>query len=389
MANERQKRAAGEIGAATGMVGGAFLGYKGVKGAGRVRRGAQGSRAAYKMSRSLLRSGRASSTAMAVRSAPAGMRGPKTGATLPAIGAGYLGGLSGSIGGAAGGEALVNRKKTPVSKAGRLMSDAEVKRRKKLQGHISQATGAIGLAALGGTLAASRPGRTALRKIPKLESKIKAPAPKDPNRDRIKGATTPLLATGAGLGGLGSFNFASYTNAESRKRNMVQPVKKDMGMDMGYFGEEGHPLTHEAIEAEISKAWEPLARNYDPEAKRHGRAKKYEAGLAGAAVGTGAGAGVAGGAALKPLRENKKISTRAKNLPSVKAGVEARKLTAVKRGKVGAGLAGASAVTGIGSALVHRQRKGSWQSYGKRDTMSAFGVDHSDNPNGQHRETEN
>ena len=41
-----------------------------------------------------------------------------------------------------------------------MMSDAEIKRRKRVQGHVSQATGALGLAALGGTLAASRGGRT-------------------------------------------------------------------------------------------------------------------------------------------------------------------------------------------------------------------------------------
>jgi anthranilate phosphoribosyltransferase len=46
-------------------------------------------------------------------------------------------------------------------------------------------------------------------------------------------------------------------------------------------------------------------------------------------------------------------------------------------------------VSGAGAALAHHGRKNSWQTYGKRDATSAFGVDHSDNPNGQHRETEN
>lgn len=259
--------------------------------------------------------------------------------------------------------------------ASRIMSDAEIKRRKKLQGHISQATGTIGLAALGGTLAASRPGRNALRKIPKLESKIKAPPPKDPNRDRIKGAVAPLLATGAGLGGIGSYNFAAYTNSESRKR-ALQPVKKNW--DDGFFGEEGRARTHEEIEEEISKAWEPTARKYDPEAKRHRRAKNYQTGLTAASAGTATGAGLAGTTALVHEAKNRKAS---KVLSSgLKVIPEAGRAKAVKSGKVAAGLAGASAATGGAAAFVHRQRKGSWQSYEKRDTdmKSAFGVDHGD-----------
>src|SRR5678815_4370214 len=133
----------------------------------------------------------------------------------------------------------------------RLMSDAEIKRRKRVQGHVSQATGALGLAALGGTLAASRGGRNTLRKIPALQSKIKKPPPLDPKRDKIKGAVTPVLATSAGLGGIGSFNFAAYTNAESRKRQQKKPVVKSMGIQMGHYGEEGRPLRKE----EIEKAW--------------------------------------------------------------------------------------------------------------------------------------
>src|SRR6478609_4041632 len=103
-----------------------------------------------------------------------------------------------------------------------LMSDAEIRRRKKLQATSSKVGGTIGLTALGGTLVASRGGRNTLRKIPKLKGHLAAPPPKDPNRDKIKGAITPLLATGAGIGGVSAFNFAAYTNAESRKRKQVK-----------------------------------------------------------------------------------------------------------------------------------------------------------------------
>ena len=392
MANDKQKKRAIEAGSAIGTVGGAVLGYKGVKAAGRVRRGASWGRSAYRMSRRQLGTGRVSSAAMATRVSGSGVRGPKKGASIPAIGAGYLGAVTGSYAGGEAGNRVSDhwkyKKKSSVSKA-RIMSDAEIKRRKKLQSHISQAGGAIGLAALGGTLAASRPGRQALRKIPKLEGKIRPPAPKDPNRDRIKGATTPLLATGAGLGGVGSFNFASYTNSESRKRNMAQPVKKSFDE---LAGDEGHALTHEQIEeAAITKAWEPTARKYDPEAKRHKRSKNYQTGLAATSAGTATGAALAGTTAL--VHESKNRKAGAKIAEGFKGGVkvipEAGRLKAVKSGKVAAGLGAASLATGAGAGFVHRQRKGSWQSYQKRDATSAFGVDHSDNPNGQHRETEN
>jgi hypothetical protein len=233
---------------------------------------------------------------------------------------------------------------------GRIMSDAEIKRRKRTQGHISQATGALGLAALGGTVAASRGGRNTLRKIPALKSKIKPPPPKDPDiEDRIKNAVTPVLATSAGLGGAGAFNFASYTNAESRKK---KPVVKSMGIEMGYYGEEGR-------QGVVEKAWTPNASTFDSERGRQKRAKGYEAGLGAAAAGAGAGAGVAGTKAAKAERKYRGAKPRARNLPNIKAG----HLKAVKGGKVAAGLAGASAVTGGAAALVHRGRKKTWQPY--------------------------
>lgn len=129
----------------------------------------------------------------------------------------------------------------------RIMSDAEIRRRKKAQAVLSETTGGLGLAALGGTLAASTRGRNTLRKIPKLKEKVAAPKPKDPNRDKIKDATTPILATAAGLGGIGSFNFGMYTNAESRKRGprQPQPVKKS-SVPEPMFSEIGKAVDYEA-----------------------------------------------------------------------------------------------------------------------------------------------
>ena len=264
--------------------------------------------------------------------------------------------------------------KKPVSKA-RLMSDAEIKHRKKVQGHVSQATGALGLAALGGTLAASRGGRTALRKIPKLEHKIKAPGPKDPDRDKIKGAINPILATSAGLGGLGSFNFASYTGAESRKRNM-QPVKKDYGMDPGYFGEVGRQITDSEIEEEIAKAWEPVASKFDSERSRHKRATAYQAGAIGTSGALAGGAAAFGGQSLSRHARANEMAGKPKR-PQSSSKVRALKAGSKVAGKRAGGLALASAAAAGGAvALKHRKKSESWQSYGKRDSTSAFGVDH-------------
>jgi hypothetical protein len=267
---------------------------------------------------------------------------------------------------------------------GRLMSDAEIRRRKKLQGHISQTTGALGLAALGGTLLASKTGGRATKAAFQAVGRER-PGVLKPKK--LRKATAPLLATSAGIGGAGAFNFASYTGAESRKRKMT-PVTKGLAMDMGYYGEEGHPVELPEIKVPIEKAWEPVARNYDPEAKRHKRAKVYEPALAGAGAGATGAAGYAAAKGVKlELKNRSKGQVKAASLPKVKVAQAARHASAIKHGKVAAGLAAAGAAGLGGSALVHRGRKGSWQSYSKRG-VSAFGVAYL-NPSGQHRETEN
>jgi hypothetical protein len=105
----------------------------------------------------------------------------------------------------------------------RIMSDAEIRRRKKAQGTISHATGTLGLTALGGTLLATKTGSKGTKAAFKLVGRKRPKALKPKN---IKRGIAPILATGAGIGGAGSFNFAAYTNAESRKRKMATPVKK-------------------------------------------------------------------------------------------------------------------------------------------------------------------
>jgi hypothetical protein len=266
------------------------------------------------------------------------------------------------------------------------MSDAEIKRRKKVQGHVSQVTGGLGLAALGGTLAASRGGRNALRKLPQLKGKIKAPPPKDPNRDKIKGAVTPVLATSAGLGGIGSFNFAAYTNAESRKKNTMlkkQPVKKDFSpspFEDGMIGEEG-----------FAKAWSATATDYDPEVKRRKRLDRAETGTVAAA---GVGGAATAGYGMSTASEAKKIrrvdavevstahdknGTKVKRAAPVGQKFRAVDLADIKRiKKPGAKTAGALALTGgavAANRAIRRKKNESWGTYSKSAT-SAFGVLH-------------
>lgn len=253
----------------------------------------------------------------------------------------------------------------------RLMSDAEIRRRKKVQGRVSEVTGGLGLVALGGTLAASRGGRNMLRKVPKLESKIKAPPARDPHRDRIKGAVTPVLATSAGLGGASSFNFAAYTRAESRKKKAMTPapIKKQFEpMEMGYFGEEGRPVKLPKIEVPIEKAWEPVASNYDSERSRHRRSKVYESGALVTAGGAGAYTAHQGRKAVKTIRATK---------PAADTTLDALRPAFRRGGKTIAGAAAVGAAVGANTAIKHK-RKSSWESYGKRDSVSAFGVDHTE-----------
>lgn len=131
-----------------------------------------------------------------------------------------------------------------------IQSDASIRRRKKIQGNISIAGGTLGLTALGAkggsvALAGGRAGRLL---------KVKA---NHQMSQKLKDASTGLTTLGAGIGGLGAYNFASYTKAEARKRPR-QAVKKNSGglMDFGLSGvEQGSAERYE----EVSKAgaWAP------------------------------------------------------------------------------------------------------------------------------------
>ena len=273
----------------------------------------------------------------------------------------------------------------------RIMSEAEQRRRQKLQSQIGRTTSTMGLSALGVTGAAALAGRKGaagektlgmIRKIPGLKSAT----PEKMERTAIKSG----IVSG-GIGGLGGFNQASIYSAESRRRKQAvpvkQPVKKDFGMEMGYYGEEGTPLTPAEIEVEIEKAWSPSASNFDSEASRHKRAKVYEGGALVGAGAAGTFSGIQGAKAvthargLKPeLMSPTKLKNGKKVAYTSRAGkaIETAHLSPVLRhgGKAAAGAAVAAGAIGAHHAL-KRKQEGGWQSYAKSST-SAFGVDHAD-----------
>ena len=136
-------------------------------------------------------------------------------------------------------------------------------------------------------LANRKPGALrAIRKIPKLNNVTPA---------KIKDAGYITGSTAGGIGGLGGYNFAAYTNAEGKKR---QAVKKSMDNEISpTYGEVG-----------FSKAWEPVARNYTPEGQRRKRNKRQ------AAAGMGGGAAaLVGAAALDEGIAAPKLAEGAKN----------------------------------------------------------------------------
>src|SRR5262245_37658844 len=158
---------------------------------------------------------------------------------------------------------------------------------------------------------------------------------------------------GGGIGGVGGFNQASIYSAEAKRR---KPVAKSMGIEAPFFGEEGEPV-------EFGKDWSPNASKFDAEKKRHNRNTAYRVGLAGAA-------GVAYKGGRLEAKNWTKGQRKAKKLPRVAAKQAARRAEALGHGKKAAALAGGSAVLAGAGALMDHQRKGSWQSYQKRDSVS-------------------
>lgn len=161
--------------------------------------------------------------------------GGKTGiATLAATGA---------VGGAAGvGISRHNRKKI----AKREMSDTELNRRKKLQGSISRTTSTLGLGGLGllGASMVARKNPARLKQIQSIHPKLKKVTP-----DQIKGTAQNVALVSGGIGGLGGYNFASYTNAEAKRKKEMKKSFDPSPFEDGCFGVEGNPVPKSVIES--------------------------------------------------------------------------------------------------------------------------------------------
>lgn len=141
---------------------------------------------------------------------------------------------------------MFNPEKYRLAKRKTPLTDQQLSRRKRIQAHISQAGSTAGLTSLGllgASVVAGRKGKAVAHKL------------------RQASVNTGIV--GAGIGGVGGFNFARIQSEEARKREMPKQPKK---------------VTL-------------VKRAYDPERNRQNRQKAYASGLA---VASGGAAGAAG-----------------------------------------------------------------------------------------------
>lgn len=113
---------------------------------------------------------------------------------------------------------------TMAVKKSDVMSDAEMRHRKKLQAKISTAgsiAGLTGLAGLG-TAAAVRKYPNAFKSVPMVGRKV-ATKGHQATADSMKDKSYIAGAVSTGIGGIGGLNFAAIQRAESRKRNQPKP----------------------------------------------------------------------------------------------------------------------------------------------------------------------
>lgn len=145
----------------------------------------------------------------------------------------------------------------------RYMSDKELKNRKKLQAATSITTSTLGLTALGLKGGAWRYGKAASKATKLAETtggatRNKALLDADLKRQRARKLDQYAIntsLTAGGVGGVGGYNFASYTAAEGKRRRGEPTIKKNLeiGMDFGLGG-----VTH----SEISKRDEEVDKGF-------------------------------------------------------------------------------------------------------------------------------
>lgn len=221
------------------------------------------------------------------------------------------------------------------------LNEKQIAQRKKVQGKIAQTTGALGLTSLGAFGASKLPSsKTAVKAIPKLK-KI--------NPRKAENVALGTSTAGAGIGGAGAFNFASYTNAEGKK---VKKSADGFGSEDLCFGEIGKAST-----------WTPTTPNASPEQRRKKRNDAYRNASAGAGGALGGLSAVKGADAAKTGLKSRRIKVDANTKPSVKGTKTKLKNAAKGKGKTAGLLAGGSLVALGASEAVNRKQDGSWKSY--------------------------
>lgn len=229
----------------------------------------------------------------------------------------------------------------------RSMSNTELQTRKYVQPRVSEVTGTLGLAALGGTLLATKRGGRATKAAFNALGR-KRPAVLKPKN--IRRHMAPMLATSAGVGALGALNSAAIGRQETRKKKPV--FKKSYSLEMNSPNEIG--IGKRYIE-ELEKR-DKSRGFYDSEANREKRAGRYQAV---SNVGSGA---LAAGAVSQARKGKKLVKLKALNQHKKVFQVETKALGHVGRaGALGAGAAGAAYA---GHKIGERRKSGSsWDRY--------------------------
>lgn len=255
------------------------------------------------------------------------------------------------------------------------MSDTQLRHRKKAQAGITRTTSTLGLTGLG-LLGAG----VAIKK-PKVAHAVHGlPGMHNVDAKKLESVAIKTGIVSSGIGGAGGFNTARIYDEDSKRKQGA--VKKN---DDTFEGSAARYI--EEMEEFISKKWEPVSRNYDPEQRREKRGPYYE----GAAVATAGyqGARAVGRTSIGAEHKSQggaKAYRASKPHGPLKAG-EARHFNRLKANDdvaraafKGARKRGAVAVAaaGVAAGIHHERTKGSWQSYAKRDSVSAFGVDHTE-----------
>lgn len=105
-----------------------------------------------------------------------------------------------------------------------LAARKKMRRRKQLQGALSVTTSSLGLAALG-----SKGGSAVLRRAAASPKMVAHSSNALKAAETMDKATIPLLTTGAGIGGVGGFNFAAIQRAEAKREKVGKRDGKKKG----------------------------------------------------------------------------------------------------------------------------------------------------------------